>query len=268
MENKKQIQATRNYCGLKDEVVTLINQLRSMLYPNIFGIAGASGVTREALEMNTRKTLDHVIPYFIKDKEERIDVLTELKESMPEIHRIINTDVQAAYDGDPAANSYDEIMLSYPSFDAMTIFRIANKLYQMDVPILPRMMTEYAHTITGIDIHPGATIGEHFFIDHGTGVVIGETATIGNHVKIYQGVTIGAKSFETDEDGNIIKGGKRHPDIGNNVVIYSGATILGGDTKIGDNCIIGGNVWLTESVEANHSVLATNNEVSQRERKN
>ena len=143
----------------------------------------------------------------------------------------------------------------------MTIFRIANKLYQLEVPILPRMMTEYAHTQTGIDIHPGATIGDHFFIDHGTGVVIGETAVIGNHVKIYQGVTIGAKSFETDEDGNIIKGMKRHPNIGNNVVLYSGATILGGDTTIGDNCVIGGNVWLTQSVEANTTVLTANNEV-------
>ena len=152
-------------------------------------------------------------------------------------------------------------MLAYPSFKAMTIFRIANKLYQLEVPILPRMMTEYAHTQTGIDIHPGATIGDHFFIDHGTGVVIGETAVIGNHVKIYQGVTIGAKSFETDEDGNIIKGMKRHPNIGNNVVLYSGATILGGNTTIGDNCVIGGNVWLTQSVEANTTVLTANNEV-------
>lgn len=267
MEPRDQIRATRNYCGLKGEVVTLINQLRSMLYPNIFGTAGASGVTKEALEMNTRKTLKRVMPYFVKNEDDRIDIMTELKKSLPEIHRIIGTDVQAAYDGDPAANSYDEIMLSYPSFEAMTIFRIANKLYQMEVPILPRMMTEYAHSITGIDIHPGATIGEYFFIDHGTGVVIGETARIGNNVKVYQGVTIGAKSFETDDEGKIIKGLKRHPDIGNNVVIYSGATILGGETKVGDNCVIGGNVWLTESVEPNHSVLAANNEVSQREMK-
>ena len=122
-------------------------------------------------------------------------------------------------------------------------------------------MTEYAHSTTGIDIHPGATIGHHFFIDHGTGVVIGETAEIGNHVTLYQGVTIGAKSFKTDDDGNIIKGMKRHPNIGNNVVIYSGANILGGDTSIGDNCVIGGNVWLTNSVEANTTVLAANNEI-------
>lgn len=267
VNQKKQIKATRNYCGLKEEVEILIKQLRSMLYPNIFGTAGASGVTIEALEMNTRETLNHVLPYFVKDETEKIDVLDELKKSLPDIHRLINTDIEAAYEGDPAAKSYDEIMLSYPSFEVMTIFRIANKLYQMEVPILPRMMTEIAHSKTGVDIHPGATIGEYFFIDHGTGVVIGETATIGHHVKIYQGVTIGAKSFETDEEGKIIKGLKRHPDIGNNVVIYAGATILGGDTKIGDHCVIGGNVWLTESVEANHSVIAANNEVSQREMK-
>ncbi len=267
MEHRNQIHPSKNYCGLKQKVITLINRLRSLLYPNIFGTAGASGVTKEALEMNVRQSLQHVMPYFVKDEKERGDVLAELKKSLPEIHRLLNTDVQAAYNGDPAATSYDEIMLSYPSFEAMTIFRMANQLYQMGVPILPRMMTEYAHSITGIDIHPGATIGEYFFIDHGTGVVIGETATIGDHVKIYQGVTIGAKSFETDEEGKIIKGLKRHPDIGSNVVIYSGATILGGNTKIGDNCVIGGNVWLTESVEPNHSVLAANNEVSQREMK-
>ncbi len=263
MEHNKQIQPTRNYCGLKNEVVTLINQLRAMLYPNIFGTVSASGVTKEALQMNARATLHRVLPYFIKDEDERADVLNELKKSLPEIQRILNTDVRAAYEGDPAATSYDEIMLSYPSFEAMTIFRIANKLYQLEVPILPRMMTEYAHSTTGIDIHPGATIGHHFFIDHGTGVVIGETAEIGNYVKIYQGVTIGAKSFKTDEEGNIIKGIKRHPNIGNHVVVYAGATILGGDTTIGDNCVIGGNVWLTESLEANKTVLAANTEVTE-----
>lgn len=267
MKDERQIHATRNYCGLKNDVVKLIDQLRAMLYPNIFGTAGAKGVTKEALEMNARKTFVHVIGYFIKDKDKRAGVVDELIAYLPEIHRIINTDVQAAYEGDPAAHSYDEIMLSYPTFEALTIFRVANKLYQMEVPILPRMMSEHAHSITGIDIHPGATIGEYFFIDHGTGVVIGETATIGDRVKIYQGVTIGAKSFKTDKNGKIIKGIKRHPDIGNNVVIYSGATILGGDTTIGDDCVIGGNVWLTRSVEPKQTVFTANNEVSQMESK-
>ena len=264
MESNKNITVTRNYCGLKDEVAKLIKQLRAILYPNIFGIAGAKGVSEEALEMNAHETLKHILPYFVKEEEEHLNIIKELIESLPEIHQVLNTDIVAAYQGDPAAQSYDEIMLSYPSFEALTIFRMANKLYQMNIPILPRMMTEYAHSITGIDIHPGATIGNYFFIDHGTGVVIGETANIGNHVKIYQGVTVGAKSFETDKDGNIIKGTKRHPNIGNHVVIYANATILGGDTTIGDNCIIGGSVWLTQSVDSNTSVMAANNEVTKR----
>lgn len=265
MENQKQISATRNYCGIKEDVVTLINQLRSILYPNIFGIAGAKGVTQASLEMNAKETFKEIIPFFLEDEAEQENVLDELKNNLPKIHEMLNKDVKAAFEGDPAAQSYDEIMLSYPSFEALTIFRIAHKLYQMDVPILPRMMTEHAHSITGIDIHPGAKVGHSFFIDHGTGVVIGETATIGDNVKIYQGVTIGAKSFPTDEEGNIIKGIKRHPDIGNNVIIYAGATILGGDTKIGDNTVIGGNVWLTQSIAANQSVIAANNEISQKE---
>lgn len=264
----QQISATRNYCGIKEDVISFINQLRAVLYPNIFGVAGSSGVTEAALEMNAKETFQKIIPFFIESKEEQKQIITDLMASLPAIHKVLNTDVKAAYEGDPAAQSYDEIMLSYPTFEALTIFRLAHALYQKEVPILPRMMTEYAHSMTGIDIHPGATIGDHFFIDHGTGVVIGETATIGTNVKIYQGVTIGAKSFKTDEDGKIIKGIKRHPDIGNNVVIYAGATILGGNTEIGDNTIIGGNVWLTRSIAPNQSVLAANNEVSQRNLEN
>ena len=261
MKSNQPISATKNYCGVNKKVITFINRTRSLLYPNIFWPEDSKGVTIESLEMNARAVLEEILPYFVEEKERRQYVIRELKASLSEIHKILNTDVQAAYSGDPSVYSYDEIMLAYPSFQALTIFRIANKLYQLDVPILPRMMTEYAHSTTGIDIHPGATIGHHFFIDHGTGVVIGETAEIGNHVKIYQGVTIGAKSFKTDEEGNIIKGMKRHPNIGNNIVIYSGANILGGDTTIGDNCVIGGNVWLTNSVEANTTVLAANNEI-------
>ena len=146
-------------------------------------------------------------------------------------------------------------MLAYPGFEAISIFRIAHMMFKMGIPYIPRIMTEYAHSHTGIDIHPGATIGSYFFIDHGTGVVIGETTVIGEHVKIYQGVTLGAKSFSLGADGNPVKGVDRHPKIGNNVVIYSGATILGGDTHIGDNSVIGGNVWLTHSVPANSTIL-------------
>lgn len=261
MDNKEVIKVSRNYCGLKEKVVELIRQFRSVLYPNIFGTAGASGVTREALEMHARESLKEILPYFEPDKEKHDVITKELAATFPAIKKTLDTDVIAAYRGDPAALSYDEVMLSYPFFEALTIFRVAHKLYELDVKILPRMMTEYAHSITGIDIHPGATIGDYFFIDHGTGVVIGETAVIGDNVKVFQGVTIGAKSFKHDEEGNIIKGMKRHPNIGNNVVIYAGATILGGDTTIGDGSVIGGNVWLTESVDANSTVLAANNEV-------
>ena len=178
----------------------------------------------------------------------------ELIDSLPGILEILKTDIRAGYEGDPAAKSIDEIILTYPAFQAISIYRMAHKLYQMNIPLVPRMMTEYAHRITGIDIHPGATIGPYFFIDHGTGVVIGETTTIGEHVKLYQHVTLGAKSFEVGEDGTLVKGIKRHPDIGDRVVIYAGATILGGETVIGDDCVIGGNVWLTHSIPAGETV--------------
>jgi serine O-acetyltransferase len=170
---------------------------------------------------------------------------------LPDLRRAIRTDVEAAYQGDPAALSYEEIILAYPCVLAISLQRFAHILYELRVPLLPRMITEFAHERTGIDIHPGAQIGTHFFIDHGTGVVIGETATIGARVKLYQGVTLGAKSFETDSKGNPVKGVKRHPDIGDNVTIYAHATILGGDTQIGANSVVGGNVWLIESVPPN-----------------
>lgn len=173
---------------------------------------------------------------------------------LPEIRRIVQTDVNAAYTGDPAARSVEEIILAYPCVLAISLQRIAHVLYQLDVPLLPRMLTEYGHERTGIDLHPGAKIGTHFFIDHCVGVVVGETATIGDHVKLYQGVTLGAKSFEVDAAGNPVKGIKRHPDIGDHVTIYAHATILGGSTRIGDHCVIGGNVWLLESI-APHSIV-------------
>jgi len=182
--------------------------------------------------------------------------------SLPEIRRQLGTDIEAAYRGDPAAADMDEILLCYPAFRAIATYRLAHVLYRERVPLLPRMMAEYAHRLTGIDIHPGATIGDYFFIDHGTGVVIGETATIGRDVKLYQHVTIGAKSFEVGPDGTLVKGVKRHPDIGDRVVIYAGATLLGGDTVIGDGCVIGGNVWLTQSVPAGTKVLAKPAELS------
>ena len=169
-------------------------------------------------------------------------VFAALLQSLPEVRRQLQTDLVAAYQGDPAAKSIDEVILCYPAFTAISTYRLAHILYRESVPLLPRMMTEYAHRLTGIDIHPGAVIGDSFFIDHGTGVVIGETTTIGCNVKLYQHVTLGAKSFEVGEDGTLVKGIKRHPDIGDRVIIYSGATILGGNTQIGNDCIIGGSV--------------------------
>lgn len=177
-----------------------------------------------------------------------------LIESLPAIRGMLQWDVRAAYDGDPAARSFMEIVMSYPCMQAIAVHRIAHVLYQQDVPLIPRMMSELAHSQTGIDIHPGARIGRGFFIDHGTGVVIGETSIIGKNVKLYQGVTLGALSFPKDEDGNPIKGVKRHPEVKDNVTIYAGATILGGKTIVGKGSFIGGNVWLTHSVPPNSRV--------------
>lgn len=194
-------------------------------------------------------------------------ITTELLSRLPEIRRIVQTDVQAAYAGDPAARNVEEIILAYPCVLAISLQRIAHQLYQLGVPLLPRMLTEYGHERTGVDLHPGANIGTHFFIDHCVGVVIGETATIGNHVKLYQGVTLGAKSFEVDNAGNPVKGVKRHPDIGDHVTIYAHATILGGATSIGANSVIGGNVWLLESVPANSIVYYKGDDLVVRPRK-
>ena len=177
-------------------------------------------------------------------KEEAINLLREI----PALRKLIKTDVEAAYNGDPAARSHDEIILAYPCVLVISLQRIAHVLYKLGVPLVPRLITEYAHEKTGCDIHPGAEIGDHFFIDHCTGVVIGETARIGHHVKIYQGVTLGAKSFEVDDDGNPVKGVKRHPDVEDYVTIYAHATILGGRTRLGQHSIIGANVWVMQSI--------------------
>ncbi|MBX5476043.1 MAG: serine acetyltransferase [Clostridia bacterium] len=183
------------------------------------------------------------------------DLARAFTDSLPELRATLMEDAQAAYDGDPAARSLDEIILAYPGFFAITIYRVAHRLLELGVPLLPRMLTEYAHSRTGIDIHPGAEIGRHFFIDHGTGVVIGETARIGDRVKIYQGVTLGALSFPKDERGKVVRNTKRHPTIEDDVTIYAGATILGGRTVIGRGSEIGGNVWLIESVPPGSKVL-------------
>ena len=172
----------------------------------------------------------------------------ELLKRLPDVRSILETDVQAAFEGDPAAKSYHEIIFCYPGLEAVSVYRIAHELLLLGVPLVPRMMTEHAHSKTGIDIHPGARIGPGFFIDHGTGVVIGETCDIGTNVKLYQGVTLGALSFPRDAAGNIIRGMKRHPTLEDEVGVYANATILGGDTVIGRSAVIGSSVWLTHSV--------------------
>jgi serine O-acetyltransferase len=182
------------------------------------------------------------------------DVVLELFRRLPELRRMLNADVCAAYEGDPAANSVEEIVFSYPAIEAITTYRIAHVLHECEVPMIPRILSYHAHGRTGIDIHPGARIGERFFIDHGTGVVIGETTIIGNNVKMYQGVTLGALSAKRSE-AELPLPGKRHPTIEDGVTIYSGATILGGDTVIGARSVIGGNVWIVRSVPADSKIF-------------
>jgi len=194
--------------------------------------------------------------------QQSVEITINLLHSLPKVREKLSKDVEAAYEGDPAAKSFNEVILSYPGLEAVTIYRIAHELHIQQVPLIPRIMTEFAHTRTGIDIHPGAEIGEYFFIDHGTGVVIGETCQIGNNVRIYQGVTLGALSFKKDKDGKLVKGIKRHPTIEDNVIIYAGATILGGDTLVGKNSVVGGNVWLVESVPPNTTVALKSPELT------
>jgi len=179
----------------------------------------------------------------------------EFLNRIPEIRRVLATDVQAAFDGDPACQNLDEVIFCYPGLAAITVYRVANTLLKLGVPLIPRMLTEWAHKETGIDIHPGATIGRYFFIDHGTGVVIGETCRIGDHVKLYQGVTLGALSFDTDSNGDLVRGMKRHPTIEDHVVIYANATVLGGRSVVGNHCVVGSSVWLTRSVDPHTTVL-------------
>jgi serine O-acetyltransferase len=202
-----------------------------------------------------------------KDCRKMAEAITDkLLNALPEIRETLKQDVQAAYDGDPAADSFEEIVISYPGLIAIATHRIAHELYQAEVPLIPRIMSENAHSKTGIDIHPGAKIGEYFFIDHGTGVVIGETAVIGRNVKIYQGVTLGALSFPKDERGRVIKGGKRHPTIEDDVTIYAEATILG-DVVIGHGAVISGNTWVMKSVPPKVTVVMTKPESKYKTRK-
>jgi len=220
--------------GLHDKLTTQIGR----------ALRHEAGATR-------RPACDDDADYEALGQAKAIDFLDQI----PTLRKQLALDVHAAFEGDPAVNGPDEVIFCYPGLEAVTTYRVAHALYELDVPLIPRMMTESAHSKTGIDIHPGAQIGSHFFIDHGTGVVIGQTCEIGDHVKLYQGVTLGALSFPTDADGQIVRGHKRHPTIEDRVVIYANATILGGNTVIGHDSVIGSNVWLTRSVPPRTTVL-------------
>ena len=247
----------------KKAIEALCNELLHLLFPGFFS---EEAVSKEELPAAAQEIIDQIA----NELEEAIAVSLRIKEraendtkslrseaiaiterffaGIPQVRALLKTDVEAAYAGDPAARSLEEIVLAYPGLEAVAIQRVAHLLYKESVPLLPRMMTEWAHSRTGIDIHPGASIGSHFFIDHGTGVVIGETCVIGNRVKLYHGVTLGARSFQKDEHGEIIKGTRRHPHVEDDVVIYPNGIILGGDTVIGARSTIGANVFLMKSI--------------------
>jgi serine O-acetyltransferase len=256
----------------KDEIIKILNILQDVLFPGFFGRQELSSSTVEyhlgtemmalfdLLSAQISRSIRHecrrmeslCVQCLQMGREEAIRFLEEL----PELRRILARDVRAHYDGDPASKSLDEIVFCYPGLYAIFVYRVAHELFVRKIPLMPRIMTEHAHSLTGIDIHPGARIGSDFFIDHGTGVVIGETTDIGNRVRIYQGVTLGALSVpRSSEGGDYLRGHKRHPTIEDDVTIYAQATILGGETVIGARCVIGGNVWLTSSVPPDTTVF-------------
>jgi len=263
----------RRYLPSRAEIIRLVNDLLELLYP---GFVGRQHLTEHNVAFHVGDLLPRVgeatfrqifmcLCYIDEmqdpreineracDKAAR-DLSFAFLDSIPEVRELLAGDVQAAYDGDPAAMNLDEILLAYPGLLAISVHRLAHSLYRLQVPLMPRIMSEWAHTQTGIDIHPGARIGRNFFIDHGSGVVIGETTDIGDNVKIYQGVTLGALSFPKDERGRVIREAKRHPTVEDNVTIYANAIILGGNTVIGANSVVGGSVFVTSSVQANSVV--------------
>ena len=247
-------------------IIALIHATQVLLLPELHVRNESNETTQLNASLNTDNSLNTIASNAL-DTIERIifhelqcytnntikirETCNQFINTLPTIKKLLLTDIQAIYEGDPACTSKVEVTLAYPGFYAMLIHRTAHALYELNVPLIPRLMSEYAHRKTGIDIHPGAKIGAYFCIDHGTGIVIGETTVIGEHVKLYQGVTLGAKSFALDDCGNPVKGGKRHPNIGNNVVIYANATILGGETTIGSGSIIAANAWINRSIPAN-----------------
>ncbi|QLC48960.1 serine acetyltransferase [Methanolobus zinderi] len=255
----------------REAMIEIIDLLRDVLFPGYFGdqtvdrsvlpyhIGNEITILFEKLSKQISNSIIHDCDRYEENCTECLEQGQEetiiFLKKIPEIRSLLASDIIAAYEGDPAAKSHDEIIFSYPGIFAMTVYRSAHELHKQGISIIPRIMTEHAHSVVGIDIHPGARIGKGFFIDHGTGVVIGETCEIGDNVRVYQGVTLGSLSFPKDETGQIIRGQKRHPTIEDDVIIYSNATILGGDTTIGARSVIGGNVWLTKSVPPDTKVI-------------
>ena len=254
------------------EIIEIIRELKSIIFPGYFGQDSMLGIDLEhyvGYRLNKiydrlKKQICIALSYeyareesscCMKQAEEMCDMFIK---KLPEVQELLLKDLQAGFDGDPAAGSKEEIIFSYPGLFAIYVYRMAHIFYEAKVPFIPRIMSEYAHGRTGIDINPGATIGEYFFIDHGTGIVIGETTTIGNHVKLYQGVTLGALSTRKGQE---LSGVKRHPTIQDHVTIYANSTVLGGNTIIGENTIIGGNTFITESISANSKVSMKNPEL-------
>jgi len=279
----------RGYLPSRDEIIRVIELLLELVYPGYYGRQNLSDSNvrfhvgellprlAQSLYMQIFRSLCHqneidgkydpngttqqAVPFDQAARKAAIDFL----DAIPAMRDSLAYDVQAAYDGDPASQSTDEVILAYPGVLAVTIYRFAHQLFTMDVPVMPRTMTEWAHLQTGIDIHPGAKIGRSFFIDHGTGVVIGETADIGENVKIYQGVTLGALSFQKDERGRLVRGYKRHPTVRDNVTIYANAIVLGGDTILGEGSTVGGSTFLTGSVPAGCTVVTSSPELKLRQ---
>ena len=258
----------------REDIIYIINEVRRVMFPGYFGTENTAYVNLSNFAGNTIagvyerlfKQIKIALKYQgkidgqeVKDADDKSEsIALEFVKELPALQKLIMKDVEAELQGDPAASSKEEIIFSYPGLYAIYVYRIAHVLYELNVPIIPRIMTEHAHSKTGIDINPGANIGEYFFIDHGTGIVIGETTVIGNHVKIYQGVTLGGLSTR---GGQKLNEKKRHPTIGNNVTIYSGASILGGETLIGDDVVVGGNTFIVNSVEKGTRVSAKKQEL-------
>ncbi|MBQ8739488.1 MAG: serine acetyltransferase [Clostridia bacterium] len=250
------ISAVKNELALpdKNEIISVLDDIKKLFFPSYFASGevrgdsvGFADTLLHSIYGKIKKQISLSLSYKEKKSltEHAEQIASRFIERLPEIHKILLTDIEASFEGDPAAQSKEEIVFCYPGFNAILIYRVAHLLYEERVPFIPRVMTEYAHSLTGIDINPGATIGEYFFIDHGTGIVIGETTVIGKRVRLYQGVTLGALS---PRKGQVLSGVKRHPTIKDGATIYSGASILGGDTVIGEGAVIGGNSFITESV--------------------